>query len=215
MFELMKDLRNKGYYPTKIFDIGAYHGLWTKEVLNIYPNSNYYLYEAIDYNELSQFVNINFNMTKFNVLLNENKTTVKWYQKKNTGDSMFREKTVHFNDCEILERESIDLDTHIKNEIVINNNDRVLIKIDCQGAEIPILKGAQKLLLNTDFILLEIPLFGKYNEGVPTFLEHIQYMESIGFIPYDIYDKHLLNGFTMQIDMMFINKNHEFNKLNN
>ncbi len=157
--------------------------------------------------KISNFVNLNFNMKKFNVVLNDKIDTVKWYQKKNTGDSMFKENTHYFNDCEVLEKETIDLNTHIKNnQIILNENDKVLIKIDCQGAELPILKGSSDLLKYTNFILLEIPLYGKYNEGVPTFLEHIQYMDSIGFIPYDIYDKHILNGFTMQIDMMFIKR---------
>jgi len=207
MFEYLKNLKTTGFNPTKIFDIGAYHGLWTKEMLNIYTNCEYYLYEAIDYPELNNFVNINFNMKKYNVILNDKQDTVKWYQKKNTGDSMFKETTHYFNDCEVLEKETIDLNTHIKNNnIIINEDDKILIKIDCQGAEIPILKGASELLKYTEFILLEIPLYGKYNEGVPSFLEHIQYMDSINFIPYDIYDKHFFNGYTMQIDMMFINK---------
>ena len=36
-------------------------------------------------------------------------------------------------------------------------------------------------------------------------------MDSINFIPYDIVDNHYKNGFNMQIDMLFINKNHRFN----
>jgi FkbM family methyltransferase len=215
MFEFIKNLKLKGYEPTKIFDIGAHHGLWTKNMLNIYSNCEYYLYEAIEYDELNNFVNINFNMKKFNVLLNDKVDTVKWYQMKNTGDSMFRERTPFFENCDIIERTTIDLDTHIKNNIIINEDDHILIKIDTQGAEIPILKGASNILKYTDFILLELPFFGKYNEGVPTFLEHIQYMDSIGFVPYDIYDRHILNGFVMQLDMMFINKNHNFTKLVN
>ncbi len=90
---------------------------------------------------------------------------------------------------------------------ILDNN----IKIDCQGAEIPILKGSVSILERTDFIILEIPLFGQYNEGVPNFLEHIQFMDSIGFIPYDIIDNHYIHGFNIQIDMLFINKKHEFN----
>jgi hypothetical protein len=66
-------------------------------------------------------------------------------------------------------------------------------------------------LEKTDFIILELPLFGQYNEGVPTFLEHISFMNSIGFIIYDIIDNHYINGFNMQIDVLFINKNNIFN----
>ena len=73
------------------------------------------------------------------------------------------------------------------------------------------MKGSQSILHIVDFILLELLLFGEYNENVPSFLEHIQYMDSIGFIPYDIIDNHYINNFNMQIDMLFINKTHPFN----
>ena len=92
----------------------------------------------------------------------------------------------------------------------MKNDENIFIKIDCQGAEIPILKGSSLILDRTDFIVLEIPFFGQYNDSVPTFLEHIQYMDSINFVPYDIVDNHYINGYNMQIDMLFINKNHKF-----
>ena len=37
-------------------------------------------------------------------------------------------------------------------------------------------------------------------------------MNSIGFITYDIIESHYINNFNMQLDVVFINKNHEFNK---
>lgn len=64
----------------------------------------------------------------------------------------------------------------------------------------------------TNFIILEMPLFGQYNEGVTNFLEHIEYMNSIGFIIFDIIENHYINGFNMQVDVLFINKNHGFNR---
>lgn len=67
----------------------------------------------------------------------------------------------------------------------------------------------------TDFIILEIPLFGQYNENVPSFIEHINFMNEIGFITYDIVDNHYINGFNMQVDVLFINKNHNFNTIVN
>ena len=67
----------------------------------------------------------------------------------------------------------------------------------------------------TDFIILEIPLFGQYNEGVPNFLEHIAFMNTIGFVIYDIVDNHYINNFNMQVDVAFINKNHKFNSIVN
>ncbi len=60
---------------------------------------------------------------------------------------------------------------------------------------------------------MEMPLFSQYNTGVPGFLAHIQFMDDIGFIPYDIVDNHQCCDFTIQIDMLFIRKNHELNKI--
>jgi FkbM family methyltransferase len=214
MFDCIKNLKQLGYVPDTILDIGAYHGHWTDTMKTIYNNAHYYLFEAIDYPELKRFNNI-LNTFVFNVVLNDKIDTVNWYQMKNTGDSMFREKTVFFNNCEIIKKETIDLNTlnSLNKNILTSKNVNILIKIDCQGAEIPILKGASNILKNTDFIIIELPLFGQYNEGVGTFQDHIIFMDSIGFIPYDIMEKHYVNNFVMQIDMIFINKNHNFNTI--
>ena len=40
-------------------------------------------------------------------------------------------------------------------------------------------------------------------------------MNNIGFIPYDILENHYMNDFNIQIDILFINKNHPFNKIVN
>jgi hypothetical protein len=95
---------------------------------------------------------------------------------------------------------------------ILQDAQNILIKIDCQGAEIPILRGASSILDKTDFIILEIPLFGQYNDGVPTFLEHITFMDSIGFVAFDLIDNHYINDFNMQVDVIFINKHHPFNQ---
>jgi FkbM family methyltransferase len=210
MFDRIRILKEKGYLPDTILDIGAHHGNWTTSIKQIFHDSKYYLFEAIDYPELKRFEGDN-SVKVFIVLLNDKIEQVNWYQMKNTGDSIFREKTKHFTDCEILKRESVDLNTHVLQNNILQESKNILIKIDCQGAEISILKGSTTILEKTDFIILEMPLFGQYNEGVPSFLEHIEFMNSIGFIIYDIIDNHYINNFNMQVDVIFINKNHEFN----
>ena len=217
MFNKLALLKHMGYTPDTIMDIGAYHGDWTNSARQIFGDEcQYYLFEAINYQELNQFHDVS-NITVFNVILNDKMDEIDWFQMKNTGDSMFREKTHYFDNCDIIRRNTIDLNTLIQEKdrqfLKLKNASNILIKVDCQGAEIPILKGASNILGKADFIILEIPLFGQYNEGVPTFLEHIQFMNDIGFIPYDVLEPHYINGFNMQIDMMFINKTHRFNEI--
>ena len=209
MFDKLELLKRMGYVPDTILDIGAHHGHWTSRVKQIFEKSCYHLFEGIDYAELKQLSNVSL----YNVILNDKVEEINWYQMKNTGDSMFREKTSHFINCEPIRRQTIDLNTLMQGKLDEATN--ILIKIDCQGAEIPILKGATSIYSKTDFIVLEIPFFGQYNEGVPNFLEHIRFMDEIGFVPYDIYDSHYINEFNMQVDVMFINKNHSFNTIVN
>lgn len=214
MFNRLVKLRILGYIPDTILDIGAHKGLWMSECKQIYPTSSYYLFEAIPYDELDRLQKNDPNIHIFQTILNDKPGTVDWYEKRNTGDSMFKELSHHFKDVLPIKKEATVLSSWIDPHIDKMKN--VLIKIDCQGAEIPILKGAGKVLEKTDFIILEIPFLGKYNEGVPSFLEHIQYMDSIGFVPFDILEFHEQKEFQqnihiiLQIDMIFISKNHKF-----
>ena len=191
------DLKNNGFEPKNILDIGAYKGLWSRHVKTIFPSSEFHLIEPINYDELHNYDNVH------NVVLSDSEKEVDWYQKKNTGDSMFKENTGHFKDCVPIKKNTTTLD-NIFSDIVFD-----FIKIDVQGAEIPVLKGGKKLIEKTSFILMEMPFVGVYNDSVPNFLEHIKFMDSIGFIPYEVVEIHKLEDVTIQIDFLFIKKNHE------
>jgi FkbM family methyltransferase len=209
MFDRIIAIKNKGYVPDLILDIGAEKGSWTNQMMLIYPDSEYALFEAINYNELQSFRERNIKVC--NDLLYETETEVDWYEMRNTGDSIFKERGQAFYNCTPIKRKTSTLDILCNKNNILVNKHNILIKIDCQGSEISIVKGASNILAKTDFIILEIPLFGQYNEGVPDFLAHIQYMDSVGFIPYDIAENHYINGFNRQIDMIFISKTHPFN----
>jgi FkbM family methyltransferase len=217
MFDKLIKLKENGFIPDVIFDIGAHHGDWTKNCQKIYTNCRYILVEPIEYPELNE-IKKKRNVRVFNELLNDKVEVVNWYEMKNTGDSMFKEMSLSFKNCSVTKKTSITLDKLIENKVgILDNCNNYLIKIDCQGAELPILKGAENVLKKTDFVILELPFFGKYNETVPTFLEHITFMNDNGFIPYDFLESHYVGNnvgqkFNMQVDIMFINKNHFFNQ---
>lgn len=145
MFDLLNKLKTcHSYTPNIILDIGAHHGNWTHYMMNIYPNAKYYLFEGIDYPELNRY-NLHNNVFIYkNILLNDKEVEVDWYQEKNTGDSFFKELSNHFKNTKSIKRKTITLDTIINRDNILKNDKNIFIKIDCQGAEIPILKG-QKL----------------------------------------------------------------------
>jgi FkbM family methyltransferase len=216
MFNHLLKLKNLGYYPDIIFDIGAYKGLWTREMMKIF-GCDYYLFEPIEYKELKE-IETEFPVQKievFNELLYAKETIIDFYQKKNTGDSIYKENTKIFNDCKVIKKKTNTLNNIIKkNRILEDETNKVLWKLDTQGSELDILLGASEYIHLVDFIILEMPLFGEYNKKAPKFKDYINMMDLMGFIPYDILENHLYcNTFNIQIDMLFINKHHELNKL--
>lgn len=211
MFKRIEKLKELNYEPTSIIDIGAHKGCWTRDMLKIYPHSNYYLFEAGNYNELNIYNTSKFEVYK-NVILNDKKTVVDWYSINGTGDSFFKENSEHYSNVKPVKKQTIDFNTFIIENQINIKGPNIFLKIDCQGAEIPILKGSSNILEYTNFILLEIPFFGEYNQGVSNFKDHIFFMDEIGFIPYDIVENHYVRDINIQVDMIFINKNFVFNK---
>ena len=204
----LQKLKSFGFEPKNILDIGANKGKWSLEIKKkVFPKAEYTLIEAIDYEELEKlrikYDNINYK----NILLDETEHLVTWYEKRNTGDSLFKENTGYFDDCKEIKRSTTTLD------LVFNKNEVFeLIKIDCQGAEIPILKGGNRLVQKASVIILEVPFMGEYNIGAPNFYEHMNYMENIGYRVFDIVELHRVDNILIQIDIIFIKQGHDFEK---
>ena len=187
-------LKTSGLQADRILDIGACYGHWTRNARQVYPNASYTLIEPIEYNIPEE--------TVIHALLSDTEgELVTWYEKKNTGDSIYKENTGFFKDCEPDFKITTTLDT-------LNLGKFDIIKIDTQGSELPILKGGVKTIEGTPVIILEIPFAGEYNKGVPNFAEHIAYMNSIGYAPFDITEHHYVDGYLIQVDIAFVLKGH-------
>jgi len=65
----------------------------------------------------------------------------------------------------------------------VPNSARLLIKIDAQGYELEVLKGAADLLPQAAGLQIELSLTPLY-EGAPTFMEMMEYLQAAGFEPF-------------------------------
>ncbi|GAK50573.1 methyltransferase FkbM [Candidatus Moduliflexus flocculans] len=83
-----------------------------------------------------------------------------------------------------------------------------LMKIDTQGAELDVLSGAEKTLLDAEMVILEVSCF-QFFKGGPQFYECIQFMNAHGFVVYDIFDLQyrLFDGAMSQVDIAFVKEN--------
>lgn len=86
-----------------------------------------------------------------------------------------------------------------------------LIKIDTQGAELDVLKGAERVLQETEFIILEVSLFEFFQGGSQLF-DCINFMKERHFIAYDLFNLQyrLLDGAVSQVDIDFVKEESHF-----
>jgi len=79
------------------------------------------------------------------------------------------------------------------------------IKIDTQGHESEVLKGATEVLSETTGVVLELSLFNFFADA-PNFACVIQQMAEKGFVIYDVFDRQyrLLDGALGQFDALFV-----------
>lgn len=85
-----------------------------------------------------------------------------------------------------------------------------LLKVDVQGAELEVLKGAEKTLNNFEVIVLEVGMIEQYI-GQPVFHEYIAYLAARDYVVYDIiHTGYAGTGMLAQIDLVFVKKNGQF-----
>jgi FkbM family methyltransferase len=190
MFGLLKSV---GWSPSSILDIGGYKGLWTTSVKQEFPNASFSIVEANRHPELA-------GLPVYYEILSSDVKQVPWYSNMSTGDSIYKENGRHYTNIEPSYRTTTTLD------ILFPTHQFDFVKIDCQGAELDILRGGKKLIGGTEVILLECSFACEYNNGAPTFVEYITYLDSIGFSVFDITELHRANNVLIQVDILFIRK---------
>lgn len=195
----LQRLVESDFTPTSILDVGCNAGNWTKTVKNYFPTSNFTMVDGIFYKEASDTAQ-SIGSDYFIEVLNDKVEQVEWFEERNSGDSMFRERTIYFANTRPVVKTTNTLDILLKDRVF------EFIKIDTQGAEIPILKGGENLVKNTEVISLEIPFCGQYNLGAPDFKDHISFMDTIGFEVFDVSEMHYFQNRLIQIDIFFVRK---------
>jgi FkbM family methyltransferase len=170
--------------PKVIYDIGAGVLHWTKVAKEIWPDTNIYAFEAMDESEfLFQEINIPYHI---GLLSDEDGKELEFYQNLDypTGNSYYRENVEFspmaeqiFTDSHKIRKTSVTLDT-VVNKRKFPKPD--LIKMDVQGSELDILRGAQETLKTCQHLILELQLV-QYNIGAPLRGEVIEFLEKLGF----------------------------------
>jgi len=195
-------LRDGGFRPGGIIDIGANCGDWTKHCADIFPDAQFFMIEARSEMEpiLKQVSMDNSNVRYVVALLGPQERNGVEFYVQGSGSSIYHERS----DIE-----------HSRTRLSMTTLDRVLpeslcaplfLKLDVQGAELDILRGASVTMEKAEVVQLEVPLLA-YNEGAPTSSEVVSFMDQRGFAIFDI--SGFIRPFGMelvQIDILFVRK---------
>jgi len=86
-----------------------------------------------------------------------------------------------------------------------------LVKVDVEGAELRVLKGATRVLEQTELVLLEVNLF-QFLPDQPQLHDVVAFMKERGFVTYDFYGGHvrLLDDALAMVNMAFVREDGVF-----
>jgi FkbM family methyltransferase len=138
-------------------------------------------------------------------LLSDEKKDVTFYKttydEKCTGNSLYREKTLFYDDEHIITENRVTTTL----ETLLNDKYFDLIKIDVQGSELDIIKGGLDIVKNSKGVILEVSLT-EYNENSPTKEEVYEFMYNLGFNHSEIigHINHPLTHELIQHDVLFV-----------
>ncbi len=182
----LENMRRLGFRPRGVLDIGAYLGEWTEATRKIFPDASYLMLEAqADKREALEKVKAQHPASvhyRIALLGPENREQVEFnqYQSAPTGSSMLADHGNSPARRVVCRMET--LDSILAAEKFLFPE---LIKIDVQGYELEVLKGAPRALASAQAIAMEVSLMELYR-GNPLMHEVIAFMYERGFQAYDV-----------------------------
>ncbi|WP_340647203.1 FkbM family methyltransferase [Phenylobacterium sp.] len=201
--KVLESLRDKGYLPTSLLDVGANVGDFTEGFLQVYPDCVPTLVEPNPYCE-PDLVKLGYE--RHMVAASDEAGVAELFLSRDwlqsTGVSFYREDTHYFSEDKVLKHAV----PKVRIDDLFAGRRFDFVKIDTQGAEVDVLKGGAVVLADADYILLEVSMV-EYNIGGAKAEDVFEQLESMGFHCAEIVEFHRLddvrgNGL-LQIDVLF------------
>jgi len=192
----------KGWRPAGVIDVGAYQGDWTRMVRRIFPDVPVLMVEA----QKAKAARLEALCSELGggvalasaVLGSEAGKEVTFYEME-TGSSYFPERSN-------APRFAATYVTQTLDDVAASFEGPLFLKIDVQGAELEVLAGGPRTLERSEVVQLEVP-FVSYNEGAPTLLDVMRFMDERGFAPIDVSGFSRPNGIDLvQADFVFVRR---------
>jgi FkbM family methyltransferase len=179
--------RQSGFQPKHIVDIGANHGTWTREALHYFPDAYYTLVEPQGWlkDSIKDILDRNKKVSFHAVGAGEKEGTFKFTVHDKDHSSSFRYTEEDARDGGFKQ---LDIPVVTLNGLLANSEKPApdIIKIDAEGLDMEVLKGASNFLGQAEVIMVEAVIVNKeFNNSI---LEMLSFMDRQGYRLFDLTD---------------------------
>lgn len=208
LFNFYNTLKQFNFYPKHIVDIGANHGTWTRQTLQYFPDAYYTLLEPQHWlkDSLQDILETNTKVQFYPVGAGEQEGSFQFTIVDRDDSCSFRytkeeAKTAGF--------EQIEIPVVTLNGLLLNSDLPLpdIIKIDAEGLDIEVLKGASNFLGKTEIFMVEAGVVNKLFDN--SFLKLINFMDENGYRLFEITDlnRPLQPQVLWLVELVFVKKN--------
>lgn len=203
----LNDIKARGFNCNIVLDIGSNIGEWSMSVKKIFPQAIFYLIDPIiemkEY--LEEFCRKQPGSKYFLVGIgskNEKVFLTTFGETYEGSTMMFGDVPAFKNQNKQREVDVVTIDSLLQNSLIQVPD---IVKIDVQGFELEVLKGADCLFGKTELFIIEVSLF-KFNDHTPEIAQIIKFMSAENYVIYDIpgYLRRPFDGALAQIDICFV-----------
>lgn len=208
LFNFYDTLKKMGFTPRHIVDVGANHGTWTREALRYFPEAHYTLLEP--QNWLKKFfqdiLDANSKVQFYPVGAGEKEGSFQFTIVDRDDSCSFRYSQ---EEAKAAGFEQMEIPVVTLNDLLSNSELPVpdIIKIDAEGLDIAVLKGASNFFGKTEIFMVEAGVVNKSFDN--SFLKLINFMDEKDYRLFDITD--LNRPFQPQVlwlvELVFVKKN--------
>jgi FkbM family methyltransferase len=203
MGSCLRGLVARGFHPSFVLDIGAATGEWTRLALRYWPQASYFLMEPLE-ERRSRLVELSREHPNVRFILSAAGASSCELPIGIVPSDLDGSSFLYADISRLVPVKAID-DLLVSGEI----EQPKFIKMDVQGYERNVLKGAEQTILNCPLILLESQFF-PFEPSMWLVHDSIAWMRDRGFRPYEVVDvlRRPYDGAMGQCDLLFVRDNH-------
>ena len=208
LFNFYETLKKLNFYPNHIVDIGANHGTWTRETLRHFPEAYYTLLEPQHWlkKSIDDILEINPKVKFHAVGAGEKEGSFQFTIHNRDDSCSFRYSQ---EEAKAAGLQQIEIPVVTLNGLLSDSTLPIpdIIKIDAEGLDIEVLKGASNFFGKTEIFMVEAGVVIKnFNNS---FLNIINFMDQNGYRLFEITD--LNRPFDIKVlwlvELVFVKKN--------